>query len=74
MFENCYSLHSIPDISKWNTKNIIDVNRDFENCFKNCISLISIPDISKWKNMKNNKLNMFDGCFSLLNKKKYLYE
>ena len=37
------SIISLPDISKWDSKNIIDMN-----CmFSNCILLKSLPDISK---------------------------
>ena len=44
MFYNCSSLVSIPDISIWNTKNIIDM----DNIFCNCNSLKSLPELSKW--------------------------
>ena len=40
---NCSSLKSLPDISKWNIKNI-----KINNIFKGCSSLLSFPDISKW--------------------------
>ena len=39
------SLESLPEISKWNTENVIDINF----IFFGCISLKSLPDISKWK-------------------------
>ena len=38
------SLQSLPDISKWNIKNVININ----NIFKGCSSLLSYPDISNW--------------------------
>jgi len=41
MFNNCSSLKSIPDISKWNTKNIENMEGFFNNCFK----LINLPDM-----------------------------
>ena len=44
MFANCLSLSSLPDISKWNTSNVIDMS----GMFTNCSSLLSLPDISKW--------------------------
>ena len=44
MFSGCSKLSSLPDISKWNTNNVIDMRGIFENC-KN---LFSLPDISKW--------------------------
>ena len=50
MFSNCSSLISLPDISKWNTKNVEDMSL----MFNGCKSLISLPDISKW-NIKNIK-------------------
>ena len=43
MFEDCSTLVSIPDISKWNTSNVKYMNR----MFLNCSSLKSLPDISK---------------------------
>ena len=59
MFENCSSLVSLPDISKWNTSNVTDMRRMFENCS----SLKSFPDISKWKlNKELDKEDMFKGC------------
>ena len=62
MFYNCISLFSLPDISKWNTKNIQKI--DF--MFSNCSSLISLPDLSKWdtKNLKDMKYLLSD-CISL---------
>ena len=44
LFKNCLSLQSLPDISKWNIKNVVNIN----NIFKGCSSLFSFPDISKW--------------------------
>ena len=44
MFCNCSSLISLPDISKWNTKNVLAMCE----MFKDCSSLTSLPDISKW--------------------------
>ena len=43
MFNECDSLISLPDISKWNTSNISNM----EFMFYSCNSLISLPDISK---------------------------
>ena len=42
LFDNCYSLTVIPNISKWNFKNVQDISR----MFYNCKSLISLPDIN----------------------------
>jgi len=67
MFAKCTSLISLPDISKWNTNNLKNVNPIFPDC---TLSL-NIPDISKWKNYKEDimkispyynliiKINMF---------------
>ena len=44
IFKECSSLRKLPDISKWNTSNAIDMSYIFQNC--NSISLL--PDISKW--------------------------
>ena len=55
MFSYCKSLPKIPDINKWNTKNI----KDSKGLFYGCSSLTTIPDISNWKfdNMDNlNKI------------------
>ena len=62
MFDGCYSLYSLPDIS--------EINIEKANCIKcmffSCSSLTSISDISKWdtKNI-NNMLGLFYGCSSL---------
>ena len=42
LFEDCTSLKSLPNISKWNMKNTSNISR----IFKGCSSLISLPDIS----------------------------
>ena len=62
MFNFCNSLNSLPDISKWNTKNVISM----EGMFSNCESLKILPDISKWdiKNV-NDMRGMFYYCESL---------
>ena len=62
IFYGCSSLISLPDISKWNTNNLIYKG----GLFGGCSSLISLPDISKWNT--NNVINMsfmFYGCSSL---------
>ena len=64
MFYNCESLISIPDISNWNTNNIINLNY----MFYNCRSLKSLPDISKWNTNKVIDISyMFFNCSSLQN-------
>ena len=63
MFYDCISLLSLPDISKWNTINVINMS-DMFSC---CSSLSSLPDISKWNtNNVNNMSRMFDNCILLL--------
>ena len=48
MFNGCSSLILLPDISKWNTKNVTDTS-----CmFYECSFLIPLPNILKW-NTKN---------------------
>ena len=62
MFYSCSSLKSLPDISKWNTENINNLNSIFENC-----SLLNFIPISKWKLNDEIKINnIFKGCNSLL--------
>ena len=59
MFSNCTTLQSLPDISKWNTKNIKNMNWMFSHCY----GLKSLPDLYKWdlKNLKSND-GMFYNC------------
>ena len=52
IFDNCSSLISLPDISKWNTNNV----NTLIGIFSGCLSLITLPDISKWNT--NNVKNM----------------
>ena len=42
MFNRCDELSSLPDISKWDSKNITNINEMFSSCNK----LFSLPDIS----------------------------
>ena len=62
----CSSLFSLPDISKWNTKNVADMSYMFGDSKYGFSSLSYLPDISKW-NMENvlNISYMFYGCSSL---------
>ena len=62
MFYYCESLKNLPDISKWDTKNVTNMSY----MFSYCKSLKNLPDISKW-NTKNvtNMSNMFYFCESL---------
>jgi len=43
MFNECHSLASLPDISKWNTNKVIK----HENFFKCCFNLSNLPNIFK---------------------------
>ena len=45
MFYNCGSLLRLPDISRWNVRNVHDI----KNIFSGCSSLIQLPNISNWK-------------------------
>ena len=62
MFYKCNSLRSLPDISKWNTSNVNDMNW----MFYECNSLISLPDISKWNT--NIDKDILNESFNCLNK------
>ena len=41
MFYRCSSLTSLPNIRKWNTNNVINM----EGIFQGCTSLTNLPDI-----------------------------
>ena len=67
MFSECRSLISLPDISKWNTNNVINMFCMFGGKRSGCSSLISLPDISKWNtNNVTNMDGMFYNCSSLI--------
>ena len=62
LFGNCSSLKKIPDITKWNTSNVIEIS----GLFYQCSSLESLPDLSKFET--NNVIFMnsiFNGCKNL---------
>ena len=62
MFSGCISLQSLPDLSKWDTSNIIDMGLMFDKCY----SLITLPDISKWNTSKvSDMIAIFQECNSL---------
>ena len=44
MFSGCSSLNNLPDISKWDTKNVTDMGF----MFYGCSSLNNLEGISKW--------------------------
>ena len=62
MFDNCLSLSSITNLSKFDTCIILNMS----GMFNGCSSLKSLPDISKW-NISNilNLSNVFSKCSSL---------
>jgi surface protein len=62
MFYKCKSLLFLPDISKFDTSNIVNMN----DMFCECSSLIFLSDISKWNTSKLERTaEMFYGCSSL---------
>ena len=63
IFEICSLLSYLPDISKWNTNNVTNM----ENMFAEYSSLSSLPDISKWNtNNVTNMNNMFFGLSNII--------
>ena len=64
MFEYCSSLSSLPDISNWNTSNVINMNA----MLYKCSSLSSFPDISKLNTLNVTNMNaVFNDCKKLKN-------
>jgi surface protein len=51
MFLGCESILSLPDLSKWDINNTINISW----IFSGCSSLTYLPNISKWNNYKANK-------------------
>ena len=45
MFASCFSLVALPNISKWDTSNVVNMSE----IFSYCSYLTSLPDLSKWK-------------------------
>ena len=63
MFNGCYLLTSLPDISNWDTSNIGNMNGIFFGCRR----LISLPDISKWNTTNVHSMSeIFRECNSLI--------
>ena len=61
--DGCSSLTSLPDISKWNTNNVMNMYY----MFYGCSSLSSLPGISKWNIDKVYDMSsMFDGCPNII--------
>ena len=62
MFCECLSLSSLPDISKWNTKNVTNM----KCMLSNCSNLLSLSDISQWNTTNVTDMSyMFCECSSL---------
>ena len=62
IFSNCFSLKKLPDISNWDTSNVIDMSKLFYKCF----SLSLLPDLSKWDTSNVIDMNgMFYKCIKL---------
>ena len=63
LFWKCSYLYSLPDINKWDTKNITNM----KDLFRLCTSLQSLPDLSNWDISKVTDISgMFYGCSSLI--------
>ena len=63
LFYGCSSLKFLPDISKWDTSRV--TNMQYMFCF--CSSLKLLPDISNWNTEKvENIIGMFKNCSSLI--------
>ena len=63
IFSECKSLKSLPDISKWDIKNVTNMS----SMFCGCKSSISLPDISKWYTRNVSYMDyMFNSCSSLI--------
>ncbi len=61
IFCGCSSLILLPDISKWNTNNVINM----KNIFFGCKSLTFIPNISKWNTSNASDMSfMFTGALT----------
>ena len=59
IFYGCSLLKELPDISKWNMKNVEDIRY----MFYELNSLISLPDISKWNTENITNLDsIFENC------------
>ena len=57
MFKGCEKLKSLPDIFKWNTSNVTNMNGMFGEC-----SELRTLDLSKFKSNCSNVQGMFECC------------
>ena len=63
LFYKCLKLKYLPDISKWNTIDVVNM----KGLFSDCSNLINLPDISKWKIKNEIKIErIFYECHSLI--------
>ena len=53
IFSNCQKIKSLPDISYWELKNVVDIN----NISNGCWDLSSLPDIPKWNTSNINNMS-----------------
>ena len=60
MFNECSSLSSLPEFSKWYTNNVINMSY----MFSRCSSLSSLPDISKWNAYNVTNMSFIFGACS----------
>ena len=60
-FYGCSSLEILPDISKWNTNNVINMSY----MFYSCSSLIKFNSLWKIANLENID-SLFQNCSSLI--------
>ena len=62
LFCDCSSLSILPDISKWDTNNVINMSL----MFCNCNNLLSLPDLAEWNTNKVDDIkSMFTNCNKL---------
>ena len=62
MFNGCYSLTTIGDLSNWNTSNVTNMS----GLFATCPLLTTVGDLSNWDTRNvTNMGGMFSGCKSL---------
>ena len=63
MFSFCFTLLSLPNISKWDTSKVTNMG----SMFHYCSSLQFLPDISTWDTSRVTDMSyMFESCDSLL--------
>ena len=69
LFNGINNLIELPDISKWNIRNV----KFIQQLFYGCSSLKSLPDISKWNTTNIENLEgLFYECNNLIELQIYL--